>query len=307
MVEQDNLIAPARTPGWIRVLIHGLFVSAFKRGTDGKPVLEVGALIDPSPGHAKSLQIWNRDSSQEPPPLPINNNSIVHLEINNPVGVSRYQQAREFQWSELDDRYDFRWLVDFENHLYRGKPCGKRRMGFRFDVNEGVVFTLLRSLPLRLRTDGGSPLRWRRIAQVIAIDIEHQPGRTANLRIEGGDTIPLSPLSRFNIVLRNDCRFANCPGMGGGRSDFTELFGMVIKPNGESDFEVFKDPDIPSSIGELLMDDEVRKLGSIFDPPEKQLLGLWDVFQPSSPFDDADSKIDPCGMGFFGVSGGLGA
>lgn len=307
MPEQDNLIAPARTPGWIRVLIHGLFVSAFKRGEDNKPILEVGALMDPIPGHRLSLELWDRDSPSQEQPLKdfsVVSNSIAHLAISEPEGIYRHQQIREFKWSGTDDRYDFRWLVDFENHLYRGNKCGKRRIGFRFDVNEGVTFTLLRSLPLRLRTDGGSHESWRRIAQVMAIDIDYREGRTARLWTEGGDEEELSELIRYNVVLRNDC-LSTCPGLPNNKSDFTELFRTIIKPSGESDYEVFKETAITPEIGNILMDHEVRGIGGIIDPPEKQLAGLWNTFEPSSPLDGGDSKIDPCGMGFFGASTGV--
>src|SRR5437868_5852645 len=116
-----NLIAPYRTPCWIRLLVHGLFVGAFKRGADGKVMLEIGALKNPSPNHQLSLEIWDRSAPDEPlRSIAVDNDSIVNLEINDPDGIYQYQQLGEFTAEETDDRYDFRWMADFETDFYDG-------------------------------------------------------------------------------------------------------------------------------------------------------------------------------------------
>ncbi|MFN0109943.1 MAG: hypothetical protein ACKVZH_13900 [Blastocatellia bacterium] len=298
---EANFIAPARTPGWIRVLTHGLFVGAFRRDAEGRAMLEVASLKDPSPKHQLILELWDRGNPIQPlKSFPVTHSSVVSLEIGDPDGVSTYQQADEFKWQESDDRYDARWMADFERDFF-GQKCGKQELGLRFLINEGLLFTLLRSIPVFLSENNGQPTEWRRIAQVMAIDIEYRTGRTAQLKV-GDESTPLSKLGKFNVVLRNDC---GGEGAENGTSDFTELFRTVVKPDGKPDFAIHKNPHIPDAIALITMDNEIRGIGGMLGTPEQQLLGLHSIFRISSPFDAGDASIDPCGEGFFGNSDGL--
>ena len=301
--------APIRTPAWIRVLVHGLFVCAVKQNDGEKPSLEIAALKNPSPGHRLSLEVWNRDTTQAPDEITgLTEETLVRLEVSEPNGVTQYQQQEEFEYNENDDRSDFRWLIDFEAEELFGTACGHRNTGFKFSVNDGMAFTLVRSAPLRRSTNNGPPEEWRRVALVIAVDIDYTAGRLARLVVPNREAIELSPLNRYNVVLRNDCPSGNCgPTTTPDRPvvDPTELFQTVVPPAGSPEFTIFN-TSLPDWIAELILDKEVLEIGGIAGPPEKQLRGLWRIFQPKGSLRGRDSKLSPCGPAYRSKSNGFG-
>jgi hypothetical protein len=292
-------------PNWIRVLIHGLFVCAFKQEEEKPPILEVAALKEPTPKHQLNLHKFNREVIDAEHKIIIGHDDIVQLKISDAAGVIRYQQPNEFKFRPEDDRRDFRWLIDFENELFNSE-CASQNTGFRFEVNDGLAYTMIRSIPLHRITDNGNPEEWRRVALVMAVDIDYRHGRVARLFNKQGDIISeFEASTRYNLALRNDCEGVPChepshPNANTG-TDLNELFQAVVKPVNKPDFKIIRSG-LPLWVEDLILDEEIMGTGGIDGPASKQLRGLTKIFKPSG---NRDTARHPCGPAFFGKSNGL--
>ncbi len=201
---------------WIKVLFHGLMTGCFR---DDNKSYEVGMLRDVD--HTIQLNVWDVGKKN---PQPFTNTSravlrINHQDSNNNL-VQRFQLGQEFDRSfdsatlgEL--RHDFRWLLDFEAPDMHGDKLSKVSGSLhpRFSLeNSGVIFTLVRSVPiLKNRREAGVP-RTRllgRIGQIVAayifLPVFPAGQYPAELIIDNVVRYRFEPIKNYEIVLRNDC------------------------------------------------------------------------------------------------------
>lgn len=278
---------------WLRVLIHGLFISAFG-GEKTSPYLEIGSLYAPPPRHTLDLSLFDREDEH---PIQcftkgINHRSTIELQVKDGGDLMQYATGGR-------ERFDLNWVADFEGPEFYADKCEKMpaKLGPRLYVFNGVVYTAIRSYVLKKVTNGD----FRRITQVLAVDIAS--GTDFTLVIDGNKVPPICNDGRkYNLVFRNDCGH-ECDGTSvpTGASDFNYLFTAFAPPySGGHTIEISADGDYSEECQNKLVDRDIADLGGSGKEAREYLRGLDEVF-----FSRPLSRFDPCGTGFFGSSTGL--
>ncbi len=286
----------------IRVLLHGLLVSAFN---NKEQRLEVGSLNPVPEKHSRELRVFERLGAEVPgSPFRIEADDIIQLKFD-PAGVvpgmRKVQPSGTFDKQNADP-HDFRWVLDFEQVYGTKLRKIPAAMKPRFFLYNGVVHSLLRSSVL-----AKSEEPFRRIAQVMAIDIDFPAGAPADLKAvlyRNKDAIFTFDLTRkHNVVFQNTCRV---PRTERGAADLDKLQQTYQPPPGRPYF-TFANAESNERV-ELNIRDEISRVrGPLRD--RSLLNGLNDIYGlPGDPdFHEAgpEFRVDPCGMGYFGSSDGL--
>lgn len=298
---------PANYP--IRILLHGLLVSAFKTNpqTGEYDRFEVGALNERVSGHSLQLLICERRQGANPTPISLGGYPYISLRFtqqHSQMKLRRYETS-------IFDPDDFRTTLDFEKRVHPRKVDKiQDKISPRLYIHDGVVHPLLRSAELlKNKQDFGQ------VAQVMAIDIEvpaplptgleaelilHQNPDPSSGRVTSARKFDLK--KNYNIVFRNDCQ----GGCGIGPSDpldLNELKKCFNPPTGHQHHTL--EHKYNDSLVRLWIEREIHRV--LFDKNNvAPFAGLEDVFFHSSVIQAlASSRYNPCGIGYFGYSNGL--
>lgn len=290
----------------IRVLLHGLLVSSFKK--NGKNYdFQVGALNSVVSNHTLSLTIHNLDTpTLEVEKISINESSqIALLGIDN-HGVEQFRGKDEGDDYRQWDEEDFRWVLDYVDiHEEEKVVHNTEKIGPILTLHNGVAYSLIRSSDLQFGNDGSDI--FRRIALVIAVDISVSQSDHPFLAINGRRVSKyFEPDKSYNIVFRYDC---DCDDDTDTSLplDLNHLNRTFSVPSNLPDFYLLnkKIDDIKNGIR-----NEINRVNSKKD--KNKLIGLEKIFvftnmskneQPDEVI--FSTRTDPCGMGFFGTENGL--
>lgn len=298
----------------IRVLIHGLLVGCFN--SDGH--FEVG-VFNESPDHEFNLSVWEKAKGKNGKDQKIfssdkakslNKDSEIHLKVYRPrkgfEQVNRFEVGKDFdRFDPKANRNDFRWIVNFEASDLHAGQVRKRgdKLHPRFYLENGTVFTFIRSVPLlkERREDGQKRiLILGRIASVTAAHIYLAPGQASKPAAEliiAGKKISFSPGTQYDVVLRNDCPGNTHALAARNIVDTTQLNETFTPPSRQAHFTLY--PGIEGISAGKMMDEEVRgldlgELAPFFASPSYQ----------GNSLGARKDRIIPCGAAFFG-SGSL--
>jgi hypothetical protein len=252
-------------------------------------------------GRSQSERIYSSADGK-----PLGKNADIRLKVSRPKrgfdGLSRFQVGEEFDRHDpAMHRSDFRWIVDFEaNDLHSG-TVGKhgKLLRPRFYLENGVVFTFIRSIPLLKERKESGKRQARilgRVAQVTAAYIYLARGDSPAALIVNGEKIPFASGSKYDVVLRNDCP----PGtlIDGDVVDTTELNKTFTPPARQAHFTLL--PGIEGPSAERMMDAEVKGL----DLGELSLFFGGLLSAGDGEVVPTVTRTHPCGGAFFG-SGSL--
>ena len=286
----------------IRILLHGLLLSAFKEKNDAPPSFEVGVLCKLVSGHTLSLIV----AEVMPVPCPakktlieINENSHITLEgLSDSLSKYHGSGTDNTEWEDED----FRWALDYEDLYPKKLKKYAAKINPRFTIENGTVSSLLRSS--KLETRGYKSDRYpRRIAQVTAIDIQVKANETPVLYVTEQDekkqVFYFDAAKRYNIAFRYDCS-----GVCYSENDDLDIpvdlrhLNDSFKSNAPNEeYTVFHNLYCEDT-RYLEMRDEIKRA---YTKDDYATLGVDDIFPEGEPF----TRSNPCGMGYFGKSKGL--
>ena len=290
---------------WIRVLFHGLLVGCIKDGQ-----LQVGALKDVA-HHNIAIRVYEKGNDTPICERILSPTDHISLQVSAPLsqGVSQYHvplvdiDLDRASYENQEFRHDFRWLIDFEK-IYKtnGKPIKKKRdkLSPRFQLNSGILYTLVRSIPLNLKKDGiPDPEPFGRSAQIFAANIYRMPGSKAKFTIDDKPVLPIGHLSsdhQYDIVFSNDCD-----------SEDTIKIGSEVDTS-----ELNKAFDVEEQIKLVCGADPVSDYEIKWWEKEKNgidfgayLKNTYDTHDSSKEKLILVTRVDPCGEAFLGSSNGL--
>lgn len=290
---------PAAGPNgyWIRILFHGLLAGWMDNGQ-----LHVGAL-NRIPDHFLKLTVHQRNGAftqfpiTESTPITLNAqgeiaNQIRSLQLTIPDTAFEVGGDRTLYYGQ-QYRHDFRWLLDFERMHKNDHAAGQRltkklnRLQPQFHLNAGLLYTLVRSIPLQIER-GGHQHYLGRTAQTFAVNLYGPSNASATLQA-GTMQMDLPATSQWDVVLRNDC---DCVSTGtGGAVDLSELNATFHAPQaGQFEYQSAVDP---YSAAEQQWW-QLEQTGIDFG---LELSGIYPFSILKTP---PDSRTDPCGEAFFG-------
>jgi hypothetical protein len=309
---QDGAAAPSNTHEtdfptagrdgyWIRILFHGLLA-----GWADNNHLCVGALNGLS-DHFLKLTLHERNgpmcqftiSESDPIKLIATNehyNGIHQLRLPIKDAVFDIYGDRVPYYGQ-QYRHDFRWLLDFErvhknDHDVAGQRLTKKcdRLQPRFQINTGLLYTLVRSIPLLVKRENCEQYLGRS-AQIFAVNLYATNNSSAMLHVGNNIQIVLSQKAKWDIVLRNDCPYTN-----------------PVKPKDPVDTSMLNDAfDPPKKAGYFsylsAIDPNDRAEKEWWNEEQKCIdfgADLGDIYPYSRKKRARDARTDPCGEAFFG-------
>lgn len=299
------LALPSRDSVQIRVIFHGLVVSAFRTNDAGTAYnsFDVGAFSPPVTGsarqkHIPKLIIYNTTLERKELEIEVKDKEAVtlqSLQAMTPLARLALNDTNASYHRRFDQILDYERLYYPAPSLNRLKKM-RSKISPRFTLQNGVLHTLIRT-PNIIKTGGGG----LQIAQVIAADMAF----TGNSLPTNGTPIAVISITNklsymllagqtYNIIFENDCG-DNCD-TASGRLDLNYLNDTFTPPEGQ-DYYVFNLP-MGTQI-EQHLEHEIKRCvddrgehvlsGSIFETRTRELLG----------------RLSPCGLGYFGYSDGL--
>jgi hypothetical protein len=298
------------TDYWIRLLIHGLMVSAFKKNGE-KYELEIGVLNRLISDHRLQLIVHERNEDNNPLVHRFNltENSKIQFEGFSRSGIEKcVDPNNEIFNPKKSSREDYRWILDFDKEYFEGNIARKLtkisyRLGTSFCLSYGKLYTMIRSAELYKKNNAA----FQKIAQVMAIDMKPEPLRPrVSLNVyENGkevDSYTFSYEKIYHVAFRYDCGNhcvrdyeANDSQITNYPSDLNHLNSTFELPRSTAGNIIYYSNNVPPDLGDY----ETVTAPSGGD--KYALLGLDDVFQSAQPY----SRRDPCGMALFGNSDGL--
>ncbi len=301
-----------RDSSWIRVLFHGLLLGCI----DKNGHLEVGAYK--KDGHSIAISLYERGNPQVKVKRILSDrddykNIRLSVDDVSPPSVQKYlvpgadihQNRNTIEYQAQTYRHDFEWLIDFER-IYSPngrpvKPVKKKNPDLlypRFHLNSGLLYTLVRSLPLEIKK-GDEFISFGRTAQVFAANIYGAPFLSnGTLKIDD-EVHTLSNLMQYDIVFSNDC-VCDAPIQKRQKVDISELSGA---------FMVQQPIELVCGINSDVNTEEGRKEYKWWQDEKDGVdfgVQLKDTYDPEvSKNQTWVTRVDPCGEAFLSYSRGL--